>query len=68
MVPPTKIVTQVHISAFQRLILLAIIEGRSDYQLPQSTQDVLKHDLKIGDGQLQMENIRNSPVNFTVYE
>jgi len=36
--------------------------------LPQSTQDVLKHDLKIGDGQLQMESIRNNQLNFTVYE
>ena len=68
MVPPTKTVTAVHISAFQKLILLAIIEGKKDYQLPQSTQDVLKHDLKIGDGQLQMESIRNNQLNFTVYE
>jgi len=48
--------------------LLSIIEGHEEYQLPHSTQDVLKHDLKVGDGQLQMENIRNNQLNFTVYE
>lgn len=50
MVPPTKSINELHIAAFKRLILLKIIEGGEDYQLPSKTQDILRHDLKIGDG------------------
>jgi hypothetical protein len=34
MVTPTKIINEVHIASFKKLILMAIVLGREDYHLP----------------------------------
>ena len=67
MIVPAKGINEIHINAFKKLVLLGIIEGY-EFELSSSTQDCLRNNLKLGDGQLQLENMRSNPLNFTPYE
>jgi len=67
MIVPTKRINEIHINAFKKLVLLGVIEGY-EFELSSSTQDCLRNNLKLGDGQLQLESIRSNLLNLTPYE